>query len=233
MVQNKTVLMVFSLSAAQEAERKSLFPHHNKSVSKNFFELLIQQTSGIALESGLDVVWVDNKKQKGNSFGQRYANAFQELFDQGYTNVLSIGNDCPDLTVREIKDSVKKLEQNDFVIGPTKDGGAYLIGIQKHAFVGEQFCSLPWEKDSLYKELLLLGHKNKAVVYSLPVLSDLDKEADIIEFSHRRTRSVLTHFILFHQRKNQLPNFLQPKNITSILRNTEHVLRGPPHLSAA
>ncbi|WP_339711027.1 DUF2064 domain-containing protein [uncultured Kriegella sp.] len=222
--------MVFSLSAAQEAERKSLFRHHNKSVSKNFFELLIQQTSGIALESGLDVIWVDNKKQRGSTFGQRYANAFQELFDQGYTNVLSIGNDCPDLTVREIKDSVKKLEQNDFVIGPSKDGGAYLIGIQKHAFVYKQFCSLSWEKDSLYKELLLHVHKNKAAVYCLPMLSDLDKEADIIEFAYRRTRSVLSHFIRFHLRKNQLPNFWQPKNKISFLPNTEHVLRGPPNL---
>lgn len=232
MVQNKTVLMVFSLSAAQEVERKSLFRHHNKSVSKSFFELLIRQTSGIAIESGLDVVWMDEKKQNGNSFGQRYANAFQELFNQGYTNVLSIGNDCPDLTAAEINYSVKKLEQNNFVIGPSKDGGAYLIGIQKQAFTAEQFCWLPWEKDSLYEELLLHGRRNNATIFSLAILSDLDQVADIFEFAHRQIHSVIAQFIFFHLRENQLPNFRQSKDITSTLHNTLHVLRGPPHLLA-
>ncbi|MGJ8736881.1 TIGR04282 family arsenosugar biosynthesis glycosyltransferase, partial [Zobellia laminariae] len=134
-----TAILIFSLSAQLEAERKSLFGKRNKKSSKGFFDILINRTHEIATSTKADVFVIDESLQKGTSFGERYANAFQELFDQGYTKVLSIGNDTPDLTASVLEQAVDRIQNNDLVIGPSTDGGVYLLGMHREFFNLNEF----------------------------------------------------------------------------------------------
>ncbi len=225
-----TALLVFSLSAKKEADRKALFGSGKRTATRDFFNILIKQTADIALTSGVDVVWIDEKKQRGTSFGERYANAFQELFDQGYKKVVSIGNDCPHLTAAILKTAIDQLKQNRIVLGPSTDGGIYLIGINKSYFNKTSFCGLPWLQDTLFGNLMENVALEQEQVFLLKPLSDIDTKKDVFAFALGNSFSELSRFILNHLSKSSYTfSWEMALFIPASLPNA-HTLRGPPGL---
>jgi rSAM/selenodomain-associated transferase 1 len=73
--------------------------------------------------------------QQGDDLGSRLANAFDRLFDEGYTGVVALDSDTPTLPAEIIGRAAGLLDApgNDVVLGPTADGGYYLIGL-RHPF---------------------------------------------------------------------------------------------------
>lgn len=223
-----TALLVFSLSAKKEADRKALFGSGKRATTHDFFKALIKQTADVALNSGVDVVWVDEKKQRGDSFGERYANAFQELFDRGYENVVSIGNDCPELTADILKTAVRQLQQQKIVLGPSTDGGAYLIGIQRRFFNAEAFCTLPWLQETLSDELISLAFQHNERVFLLQQLSDIDTQKDVLTFALDHPHLTLSKFILEHLYKASHVSFKDSVPLRTSFFIGAYSLRGPP-----
>ena len=127
--QPNTALLVFSLSAEREISRKSIFDTANRKAHVALFNVLIEQTKKMASQSGIDIFWIDEHQQTGNDFSTRFTNAFQRLFDAGYDNVVSIGNDSPDLTIQLLQEAIQKIASRKMVIGPSNDGGIYLFVI--------------------------------------------------------------------------------------------------------
>ena len=158
-----------------------MFGNNNKSHAGEFFQQLISETERISAASGVDVIWIDEKKQHGNSFGSRFTKAFQEVFDAGYDNVISIGNDCPYLTSEILENAIHEIQQKDMVLGPAQDGGAYLIGLNKSFFDPKAFESLSWQKKSLFRELLAYSFHNKQSLECLPQLNDVNKIQDVLK----------------------------------------------------
>ena len=76
--------------------------------------------------------WDDNlfmkQLQNGNNLGERMENAFYTVFKNGYKSVVIIGIDCPGLDGDRIMDAFAKLDLYDITIGPSEDGGYYLLG---------------------------------------------------------------------------------------------------------
>ena len=71
------------------------------------------------------------KAQQGENLGARMSYAFAEGFQQGYDKILIVGSDLLDINTALIEDAFEKLDKTDFVLGPAKDGGYYLLGIEK------------------------------------------------------------------------------------------------------
>ncbi|MCH2489274.1 MAG: TIGR04282 family arsenosugar biosynthesis glycosyltransferase [Flavobacteriales bacterium] len=69
------------------------------------------------------------KTQKGDDLGQRMHNAFVEIFELGYEQAIIIGSDMYDLSSEELALAFTELNTHDFVVGPAKDGGYYLLGM--------------------------------------------------------------------------------------------------------
>ena len=69
--------------------------------------------------------------QQGNNLGEKMSNAIQWLFQKGYDRVLLIGADSPDLPLPFITEAFENLDSYSLVIGPSEDGGYYLIGMNK------------------------------------------------------------------------------------------------------
>jgi len=227
---NKTVLLVFSLSARIEAERKPLFGAHKRNVSKEFYDLLIKETLAIANKSGVDVVWMDETQQQGTNFAERYTNAFKKLYSQGYTNVLSIGNDTPGLTIKHIKEAIKSLDDYKMVYGPSKDGGVYLLGLNKAVFNEVSFKELPWLTAKLTKGIRTLASANIVSYSVLETLLDIDTKETVLEFAYANKESVVSNFILSHLYK--IARVFSATNI-GFVANTYHssfLRRGPPQL---
>lgn len=226
---NRTALMVFSLSAAREAERKQVFGRNRERATTDFFQLLIDDTQLLARQSGLDVIWMGENQQRGRDFASRFSNAFQDLFDRGYEQVISIGNDCPHLKKGHLQRSVKQLENNDWVLGPAEDGGVYLLGITKKAFDREGFQRLPWQQKELYAAIEKLFSASQIESFSFAPLDDLDDFTDVLRFYRNNPTGVLGNFIasILHGVSGKFPPQRPSEFLQTLLRNLPS--RAPPY----
>jgi rSAM/selenodomain-associated transferase 1 len=77
--------------------------------------------------------------QMGNDLGDRMKNAFEQVFSRGFNRVLLIGSDSPDLTNLLIDEALGALQEYDAVVGPSHDGGYYLIAFKRDTFLTQVF----------------------------------------------------------------------------------------------
>lgn len=225
---NKTVLFVFSLSASIDAERKPLFGAHKKKVSEQFFKLLHQKTRNLVRESGVDVVWIDETQQQGATFSERYYHAFNSLFNLGYENVISIGNDTPDLTSTHIEKAINLLSKQHLVFGPSKDGGVYLLGYTKASFDEYSFKNFSWLTAKLSGEIENFAIQKNLSYSILETLADIDVENDALAFAYSHLNSEISAFVIQHLKPI---NFKYNTNRLIFSFNLSHhnfLLRGPP-----
>lgn len=111
--------------------------------------------------------------QTGKGLGVKLRNAFEYLFVKGYKNICALGTDCPYLTTKEIEDSFKALnEGKNAVIGPTYDGGYYLIGCTPKGM--KVFSATQWSKSGLFMETMNIIKEHSLSYYSLKKLHDID-----------------------------------------------------------
>ncbi len=117
--------------------------------------------------------------QTGDDLGERMEQAFVRVFSEGVSQALLIGSDIPGLNAAVIGEAFDSLPENDAVIGPTDDGGYYLIGFQKNAFEPCVFRDMTWSTDSVYRETVdRLGRKSRTV-HVLPQCADVDTKEDL------------------------------------------------------
>ncbi|MEJ7685467.1 MAG: TIGR04282 family arsenosugar biosynthesis glycosyltransferase [Segetibacter sp.] len=69
--------------------------------------------------------------QDGDDLGERMMNAFKKVFDLGCKNVCLIGSDCYELQTEILQEAFEKLHKSQIVIGPSADGGYYLLGMNR------------------------------------------------------------------------------------------------------
>ena len=69
--------------------------------------------------------------QQGKDLGERMFNAIAYVIGLGYDSVILTGSDLPRLTPEHISKAFAALEDADIAIGPTSDGGYYLIGMKQ------------------------------------------------------------------------------------------------------
>ncbi|WP_028314313.1 TIGR04282 family arsenosugar biosynthesis glycosyltransferase [Desulfatibacillum aliphaticivorans] len=92
--------------------------------------------------------------QKGASLGERMQNAFEEIFSQGYDKALLMGSDIPDLPMDIIQEAEKLLEENACVLGPSEDGGYFLVGFTKKGFFPSIFSGPEWGTSKVLAQTL-------------------------------------------------------------------------------
>jgi rSAM/selenodomain-associated transferase 1 len=117
--------------------------------------------------------------QIGQGLGQRMKNAFLQVFSEGFKSVIIIGSDSPDLPAEYLGLAFKALDRNDTVIGPSSDGGYYLIGFTRHGFSPEVFNQICWSSEKVFEQTVNeLGHR-KHSLYLLPQWHDIDTAVDL------------------------------------------------------
>jgi len=115
------------------------------------------------------------KMQHGEDLGERMNIAFEQLLKMGYQKVVIVGSDIYELTSQDIEDSFSALETDDFVIGPAKDGGYYLLGIKQ--LNSDIFKNKNWGSNSVF-ENTMKNLKNEKVSL-LAVKNDVDVYDDL------------------------------------------------------
>ena len=114
--------------------------------------------------------------------GERMKNAFMEAFDSGFKRVVLIGSDIPGLTLEFIEEAFTSLKEKDVVIGPSFDGGYYLVGFRDKKFSPQVFKGIPWSTERVFEETMKILEREGLTVHALKPLRDIDKIDDLREF---------------------------------------------------
>lgn len=118
--------------------------------------------------------------QQGNDLGERMQHAFETAFAQGASKAVIIGSDCVDLTGAIVKAAFRQLDDHSFVIGPTLDGGYYLLGM--NALEPTVFDNIQWSTATVLPTTLERIQSLQKNYFLLPALPDIDYEADWEQF---------------------------------------------------
>lgn len=114
--------------------------------------------------------------QEGDGLGERILKSFsKELSDAD--GCIMIGADCPDLTSEILQLAVHALEKNDVVLGPSDDGGYYLIGVNEAE--PALFDQIAWSTDTVLQSTVDNAEKLGKKVSLLPALFDIDDIEDL------------------------------------------------------
>jgi rSAM/selenodomain-associated transferase 1 len=115
--------------------------------------------------------------QRGSNLGERMRNAFQDAAAGGADRMVIIGTDLPTLPLETVQKAFSLLRRNDLVLGPSLDGGYYLIGSGRE--VPEVFGGIPWGTDRVLERTLDRANDLKIRCALLPFWYDVDTPRDL------------------------------------------------------
>jgi hypothetical protein len=117
--------------------------------------------------------------QQGPDLGARLQHAFAALFATGARVVVAVGADTPTLPAALITDAVSRLadDRADVVLGPTDDGGYYLVGLRRPA--PALFDGIAWSTPAVLGETLQRAETAGLRVALLPPWFDVDTPVDL------------------------------------------------------
>jgi rSAM/selenodomain-associated transferase 1 len=117
--------------------------------------------------------------QTGATLGDRLSMAFSErFFFHATQKIVAIGVDDPSLPRPVIDHALALLDSSEWVVGPTEDGGYYLIGCRAPAFDPSIFEDVAWSTPSVFATTLAKIAEWQSTVAVLPTRWDIDVIAD-------------------------------------------------------
>lgn len=123
--------------------------------------------------------------QHGNDLGERMKNSFDFVFKKGYDAVCIIGSDCMELSDSIIKSAFYALNKNDIVIGPSTDGGYYLLGMKQ---INEAlFLDKNWSTEEVLTQTIIDIKKLNKTYQLLELITDIDTEQDWQNFLSKKS----------------------------------------------
>jgi uncharacterized protein len=142
--------------------------------------------------------------QRGDKFGERLYLAIEDLFKCGFESVCLIDSDSPTVPADNFAEAVELLSTSEdrVVLGPSDDGGYYLIGVKKpHRHLFEQ---IDWSTERVFKQTMQRTTEIGLEIKLLPGGYDIDDGASL--------RRLCNELLLDTSRKDVAPrtqNFLR------------------------
>jgi uncharacterized protein len=115
--------------------------------------------------------------QRGDDLGARLAHAFEDLFADGAPAAIVMGSDIPTLPPAVLAAALDQIGRADLVLGPSEDGGYYLIGLR--APCAALFADMAWSTARVFEETLRRARALGLDVGLLPAWFDIDTAADL------------------------------------------------------
>jgi len=97
-------------------------------------------------------------------------------------NIIFIGTDLPDLCHQDLLNTLKDLQQNDLILGPSNDGGYWLIGLSEkimssHTYL--RFINIKWGTENVLQNTIDNFASTKLRYKFLDKKIDIDTIIDI------------------------------------------------------
>ncbi len=115
--------------------------------------------------------------QRGGDLGEKLRHCLEELLSEGFRRAIVMGSDSPTLPIERIGDANSALVSADVVLGPSEDGGFYLIGAR--ATDPRMLDGVTWSDDETRAQTV---QAVKAVGLSVAELAewyDVDEPSDL------------------------------------------------------
>lgn len=115
--------------------------------------------------------------QRGEDFGERLYFAAEDLFRCGFETICLINSDSPTVPAKNFAQAVEllRLPGERIVLGPSDDGGYYLIGLKKlHRAVLER---IEWSTERVLDQTLQRASEIGVEAKLLPMGYDIDDRA--------------------------------------------------------
>jgi uncharacterized protein len=109
--------------------------------------------------------------QCAGDLGERMETAFREAFQEGCHRVVLHGTDIPGLCVHHLQEAFESLKEKDLVLGPSTDGGYWLIGLKRHA---DLFRGLEWGVSTVFAKTVAAAQHQNLSFHVLAPLTDMD-----------------------------------------------------------
>ncbi|GAK61556.1 hypothetical protein U27_01457 [Candidatus Vecturithrix granuli] len=117
--------------------------------------------------------------QSGDDLGERMQRSFQQAFQRGFESACLVGSDLPALPPEYVNEAFTRLHQYDSVIGPSNDGGYYLIGFRRETFFPEIFQNIAWSQPTVYQVTLAKYRQRETRLFPLFSWDDVDNWRDL------------------------------------------------------
>ena len=118
--------------------------------------------------------------QKGPCLGKK----IWYLVKKNNLPFIVIGSDIPQINIKAVSYAFKKLKTSDLVLGPTFDGGFWLIGFSKKKNIVYPFNKIRWSTEHTLKDLLINLERNKITYDFTTKLRDIDNKNDYCKNSN-------------------------------------------------
>lgn len=115
--------------------------------------------------------------QPEGDLGERLRFIFAAEFSRGARAVCAIGSDSPTLPLHLLEHAFRALYWERVVLGPSFDGGFWLVGAQRPA--PDLFSGIPWSTDTVVPATLERLRQQGVVSHLLPFWYDVDEDDDL------------------------------------------------------
>ncbi|MEL6771701.1 MAG: TIGR04282 family arsenosugar biosynthesis glycosyltransferase [Bacteroidota bacterium] len=138
-----------------------------------------EQGNAPALPDGWVPGGVTVHAQHGDGLGQRMLHAFVDGFRAGHERLVVIGTDHPTLPLAYVEMTFELLREEPLrvVLGPTHDGGYYLLG--QNDLFPRLFTDMTYSHDGVFEETLRRAAEVTAEPVVLPTWYDVDTPAEL------------------------------------------------------
>ena len=146
--------------------------------------------------------------QSGGDLGARMQQVCADLMSTGHRNIVLIGSDLPALPWAILDQAFGHLAQAEarVVLGPSRDGGYYLVGMNRPA--PEIFADMTWSHERVLADTMARLDALDLNYKILPTWFDLDVAEDFHLLStlpHAEARVVLSRTLLFLEQSGFWP----------------------------
>lgn len=202
--------LVPPLSGAQAASVAACFAQDTvaalRRVVPNVIVAYAPADGRAALEALLppgNLSWLE---QRGQDLGERLSTAVTHATSLGHSPVIVTGSDSPTLPSSFVESAIASLSarKSDIALGPTEDGGYYLVGLRQPA--AGLFRNVAWSTPRAHQQTSQNAARLNLRVLDLPHWYDVDTFSDLLHLrdeiftsEEARARAPATHrWLLAH-----------------------------------
>jgi len=117
------------------------------------------------------------RTQRGTDWADRQANLFKACAAEGEARVVLAATDSPQLRPERVEEAFAALALHDAVLGPTHDGGYYLVGMR--GGLHDLLEGVEMSTESALDQVLRRARARRLSVALLEAEFDVDSEADL------------------------------------------------------
>lgn len=151
---------------------------YDRFINLNDINIIIHYTAEGDLNILKKIFYKENMyiEQCGNNLKERMYNSIKYTLNLKYDKCILIGTDIPEIDEEDIIKAFSLLDNNDFVFGPSHDGGYYLVGMKEANDI--------FKSDNL-KDIMNFLEANNLKYGLISKKYDIDEYEDLVDLSNR------------------------------------------------